>query len=178
MVLEAYAYLQATSTPRIMAVIAHTVVGQVRGYCIPREDPSLLSREYQANNISTQTQRGLERTGNAAVENSGKATTNSIRTISCSLGLRRKPLNDVNAAIVHSRRRGTVHYKLLLGDGARAQCRRGHRDKERHPSHSYCIGPRWTTGLGLAPHEPPLQERRQEMRPTSSISPTSTCPIK
>jgi hypothetical protein len=70
-------------------------------------------------------------------------------------------------------RRGTVHHELLLGGRAR----RGHRDKERYPSHSHCIGPRWTTGLCLVPHEPSLQERRQEMKPISTIDPASTCLI-
>jgi hypothetical protein len=59
----------------------------------------------------------------------GEATTNSIKTMCCSLDLRQNPLNDVNAVIVHSRRNGTVHHELLLGDGVRARCRQEHRNK-------------------------------------------------
>jgi hypothetical protein len=174
--LEPHAHLQAISIPRMMSVIAHAVVGQARGYCIPREDLYLLSREQQAKNILTRTQRGVERTGKAAVEDLRKATTKLIRMMSCCLVLWQKLLDDINAAIFHSGRRGTVHHELLLG--CRARCRQGHRNKERHPSHRYCIGLRWTTGLCLAPHEPSLQERRQEMKPTTTTYPALACLIR
>jgi hypothetical protein len=81
-------------------------------------------------------ERYIESTGKAAVEDSRKATTKFIG-MSCCLGLRRKPLDVLNAAIVHSRRTGTVHHELLLG--GRAQ--REHCDNQSHPSHIRFIGP-------------------------------------
>jgi hypothetical protein len=60
----------------------------------------------------------VERTGKAAVEDLRKAATKLIGMMSYYLGFRRKSLDDVNKAIVHSRRRGTVHHELLLGGRA------------------------------------------------------------
>jgi hypothetical protein len=45
----------------------------------------------------------VERTGKAAVEDSRQAITKLIGMMSCYLGLRRNPLDDGNAAIVHSK---------------------------------------------------------------------------
>jgi hypothetical protein len=60
----------------------------------------------------------VERTGKAAVEDSRKATAKLIGIIRDYLGLRRKPLRNVSAATVYSRRRGIVDHELLLGGRA------------------------------------------------------------
>ncbi|KAF2245166.1 hypothetical protein BU26DRAFT_77785 [Trematosphaeria pertusa] len=119
MLLEPQAHLQTTSWMEKVMTMMHMLGKQLRSYCRPQDNSSLLSKKQEVKEISIRTQTGVRSTGKEVMK--GKATrTKSIRLMRCPAALRRKLRCDVNAALVRPGQRGAVHHELLLGHGVRA----------------------------------------------------------